>query len=412
MNPSSDSSAWICCQIGAREHYAIPQALHNAGQLHTLVTDVWCKPGRSLTRHLNQRMRDRYHPDLKDADIRARNLAAVSFSLNHRAALAAGWPGIIARNEWFQASALRELQRIHRENPQRKFIIFSYSYAASQLFAFAKDVGWTTVLGQIDPGPAHERIVAGLQNRLPVQARAWKPAPAGYWQSWRSECDAADRIIVNSEWTREGLAEEGIPAEKIQTVPLVAQEITEHRQADRVYPDSFSMERPLRLLFLGQAGLGKGIHLVIEAAEQLRGLPVEISIVGPIQIDRTPAVQSHPVLRWFGSVPRSQTGSFYQAADAFLFPTLSDGFGLTQLEAQSWGLPLIVSRFCGEVVHPGVNGLVVDPLSADNLVSAIRRLLDNPGELTRLSRNSKLSPSHRPEGLASRLRSAVESNQS
>jgi hypothetical protein len=30
--------------------------------------------------------------------------------------------------------------------------------------------------------------------------------------------------------------------------------------------------------------------------------------------------------------------------------TFSDGFGLTQLEAQAWKLPMITTRFCGEVV--------------------------------------------------------------
>ncbi len=32
---------WICSQIGAREHYAIPRVLHRAGKLEFLYTDLW-----------------------------------------------------------------------------------------------------------------------------------------------------------------------------------------------------------------------------------------------------------------------------------------------------------------------------------------------------------------------------------
>ena len=55
---------------------------------------------------------------------------------------------------------------------------------------------------------------------------------------------------------------------------------------------------------------------------------------------------------------------FYKEADVFILPTLSDGFGLTQLEAQSWKLPVIASRHCGEVVRDGENGVVLEEVSA------------------------------------------------
>ena len=41
---------WICSQIGAREHYAVPRALHKSGRLSALYTDFWA--GRALRRAL------------------------------------------------------------------------------------------------------------------------------------------------------------------------------------------------------------------------------------------------------------------------------------------------------------------------------------------------------------------------
>jgi glycosyltransferase involved in cell wall biosynthesis len=141
----------------------------------------------------------------------------------------------------------------------------------------------------------------------------------------------------------------------------------------------------------------------MEAADLLAGLPVEIQVVGPVQIPLTSERLRHPVLRWIGSVPRSGVGRYYREADLFLFPTFSDGFGLTQLEAQAWKLPLVVSRFCGQVVENGVNGLVIDPLSVDALTDTIRHLLKNPADLARMASRAELRAEHRLDGLAGRL---------
>ena len=54
-----------------------------------------------------------------------------------------------------------------------------------------------------------------------------------------------------------------------------------------------------------------------------------------------------------------------------ILPTLSDGFALTQLEALSYGCPVIASRFCGDVVRPGINGWLLDDLEPQEIAEAI-----------------------------------------
>ena len=99
-------------------------------------------------------------------------------------------------------------------------ILLSYSYTALEPFRYAKAHGWKTLLVQIDPGPEEERIVAEEAARVPQLAGDWQPAPPEYWDFWREECKLADRIVVNSEWSREGLVRGGVPAEKISIIPL------------------------------------------------------------------------------------------------------------------------------------------------------------------------------------------------
>ena len=66
---------------------------------------------------------------------------------------------------------------------------------------------------------------------MPELAGEWQPAPPEYWALWREECELADRIVVNSEWSREGLIRGGVPAEKISIIPLAyeAPEVKEIR---------------------------------------------------------------------------------------------------------------------------------------------------------------------------------------
>jgi len=72
----------------------------------------------------------------------------------------------------------------------------------------------------------------------------------------------------------------------------------------------------------------------------------------------------------------------------FIFPTFSDGFGLTQLEAQAWKLPVIASKFCGEVVEDGLNGVVLPELSGGAISAVLRRILAQPAQLSEFARNS------------------------
>ena len=67
-----------------------------------------------------------------------------------------------------------------------------------------------------------------------------------------------------------------------------------------------------------------------------------------------------------------------------LFPTLSDGFGMAQIEARAWRMPIIASRRCGSVVRQNVTGLLLNEPSAQAIADAIGRIAD-PELLTRFA---------------------------
>lgn len=387
-------SPWICCQLGAREHYAIPRALHRSGQLACLITDAWVPP-QSLWGLVPlaaaQGLRDRYHPDLVNAAVASSTNSLMRFEIGQRLRRSGAWNCMIARNHWFQQRVIHQLIALQARHPfQTPPILFTYSYAALDILRYAKSQGWYTVLGQIDPGPIEEAIVIQEQQRYPDLA-SWQPVPPAYWENWQAECGLADRILVNSDWSRQALQQAGIAAAKITVLPLVYDPPATAQHFQRTYPTTFSTQRPLRVLFLGQAILRKGIAALLDAAKQLEQEPIEFWIVGRSEIVPTATPAN---IRWIGPVPRSATATYYQQADIFLFPTLSDGFGLTQLEAQAWKLPLIASPFCGAVVQEGVNGRLLPEVSGNAIATILQDCLRHPEHLAGFAQESHPAAHH------------------
>ncbi|MBE9060265.1 glycosyltransferase [cf. Phormidesmis sp. LEGE 11477] len=382
---------WIVSQLGAREHYAIPRVLSHSRQLECLITDVWVSPSsvlRKLPDKAARLLKDRYHPDLSTATVKSFTSSSIQFELVHKLRKTTPWKRMMARNRWFQRQAITYLSSLKLDGSHPP-TLFTYSYSALELLRYAKKRGWPTVLGQIDPGLFEEKIVAEEHSKYSELAPNRQPVPSSYWSLWQQECELADTIIVNSTWSQHLLEKAGVDPEKIRIVPLVYTPPLTAQSFKRQYPSTFSKERPLRVLFLGRATLRKGIARLIEAIKRLQGKPIEFWIVGIQEIVIPQALLNHPQVKWIGQVPRSQVETYYRQADVFLFPTLSDGYGLTQLEAQAWKLPIIASRCCGEVVQDNVNGLALAEVSGDAIAAALDSCFKDPQKLLSFSEHSK-----------------------
>ena len=400
---------WLCCQLGAREHYAIPRALLRGDLLAYLLTDAWVSPssllGKICGRESN--LAERFHGELRDARVKAFNSSLILFETLARARRLSGWAKIIARNGWFQHKVVSFL-RSQLSAIDYQPILLSYSYTALEPFRYAKAQGWKTLLVQIDPGPEEEAIVAEEAARVRELAAGWQPAPTEYWALWREECKLADRIVVNSEWSREALVRRGIPRDKVSVIPVAyeAREVrgqtSEIRRA-RSYPARFTQERPLRILFLGLINLRKGVARLLEAARILRDEPVEFWMVGPLETAHASTIGNAGRVKWFGPVTRNEATEFYRDADVFILPTLSDGFAITQLEAQAHGLPVIVSKFCGKVVENGLDGMVLEEPTGACIAAAVRDCIADSDRLQKLAAASRLRDEFTIEALAKRL---------
>src|SRR5439155_4922732 len=154
---------WVCCQLGAREHYAIPCALFRLNALGCLLTDAWVPPSSLLAKACDRmsKLTDRFHNELHDAPVAAFNSSLILFEALARARGLTGWTKIIARNRWFQRKVVSFLRSQLRKGAwlprsftlstlnsvkergshgalRSQIVLCSYSYTALEPFRYAK----------------------------------------------------------------------------------------------------------------------------------------------------------------------------------------------------------------------------------------------------------------------------------
>jgi glycosyltransferase involved in cell wall biosynthesis len=152
---------------------------------------------------------------------------------------------------------------------------------------------------------------------------------------------------------------------------------------------------PLKLAIVSRMIWSKGIDLAVEAVTRLigRGVPVELDMYGEPDFGNqrsfsTAQLQEwgrRPGIRWHGFV--TDIAGVWRAHHAGLFPTRGgEGLPRAMLEAASCGRALIAARVpgCADFVRPGVEGILVEPGSVNDLEHAIERLVREPDLLARM----------------------------
>ncbi len=163
---------------------------------------------------------------------------------------------------------------------------------------------------------------------------------------------------------------------------------------DRFRPglDAQAIRRTLRLegkrvlIFVGRLVPHKGVDVILDA---LRELPPDVALVvvgaGPRLsnlIRDARRLQIEDRVRFCSGVADEDLPRYLALADIFVFPSQNrlEGFGLVIAEAMAAGLPVVIADMPGvrEVIEPGREGLLAEPLIASDLAAKLRRLLDDP----------------------------------
>lgn len=214
------------------------------------------------------------------------------------------------------------------------------------------------------PSPEHDHVEDLLWRECERFPELQTPARRRFreWQPERTarrheEFRLANVVVANSSYTRDTWAAAGLDAAKIVVVPYGAP-----------VPDAAgaaggsSGRGPLRLIWAGTFSVRKGAHYLLEAWRTWApGTAATLDVYGTVSLPAS-VPRDLPGITYHGPVPRNRLLAAFLSADALVFPTLCDGFGMVVNEALSRGLPVITTPRAGaaDLIRPRENGLLVN----------------------------------------------------
>jgi alpha-1,3-rhamnosyl/mannosyltransferase len=235
------------------------------------------------------------------------------------------------------------------------------------------------------PRLAHKPVVATLYDAIPLVHPEWanqrlRRVKNRLLRRWAQD---ADRVIAISHAAGEELVEHyRIPAARIRVVPLgVGGGWFDKPTGAAVCAalDRFKL-RDGYILHVGTLQPRKNLAALVSAYEQLpRGIRDErqLVLVGqygwgvPDLRARLEALRSEGRVVWLDYVERDALHALYHGAGIFVFPSLSEGFGLPILEAFASELPVIATDLPALREVAGPEAVWLDSPSATAIAEAI-----------------------------------------
>jgi len=329
---------WIVTQIGSRERYAVPRAFHARGNLEHFYTDIWSGRAAKLAKYLprGDAFAHRFHSALPPDRVTGFNAFGIRCATRH---LWRGRPKTMgdqyAEYAWI---GNQFAQRVNRHLSRKsmdpgKTAAFLFSTGALETCQYLRSLNVPIVVDQLDPAQVDEQMIQAEIERWPGWEEFPGKIPELYYSRLAEEWRLADIVLVNSNWSRSALLQQGVDARKIIVVPLCY----ESGSLPAPPPRPASPAKPLTVLWLGQIVLRKGIPYLFEAAAKLINANVRFIVAGRIGISDKGIATAPPNVTVLGRITHGEAARHFSEADVFVLPTISDGFALTQLEAMSFG---------------------------------------------------------------------------
>jgi glycosyltransferase involved in cell wall biosynthesis len=194
-----------------------------------------------------------------------------------------------------------------------------------------------------------------------------------YLRVWdRQAAERPDFLLANSHFTEERIRK------------------YYRRESTVIYPGALTLAERAAVLVEGTAPKrkhfllvsrlthSKRVDIAIEAFNKL-GLPLVVVGTGPER--QVLEKRANENIRFAGFVEDSELANLYRGARALIFPSEED-FGMTAVEALSFGVPVIAFEYGGirEIMEPGKSGELFEAQTPEILAEGVRRFLVNEGK--------------------------------
>lgn len=249
---------------------------------------------------------------------------------------------------------------------------------------------WNAPLGYSGPlvTTIHDLLLRHQPDSAKTSTRSWPVRLAkrvGFRLALDHAIRASRKICVPTEFTKKDL---------LDFYPWANDKIIVTGEgvsilAPRPVTQSQHVEAGRYLLYVGSAYPHKRLDLLLESWGQVSQFwpDVELVIVGELdnfmsRIKRAAQAAGLERVKFLGKVTDGQLSGLYQNALALLFPSSFEGFGLTPIEALSYGCPVVSSDATCLPEVLGKKGVVYFKSgSRDGMLTAVKTVVDNQGQL-------------------------------
>lgn len=384
----------LVAQLGARRHYAVPAAFHVAGKLEMFYTDVYLssevlRGSVAIAAKLGNwpsvsRLKGRSITGLPDNRVCSFPSLALRSRIRRYGFGSEKYP--TENWLWLGENFCTRVATRLRSRPRS---VYAFTSAARELFQRNKLLGGKNILDQATaPRKTEMELVRKEMERFSdwVECRQPDAYLNAYHERQVEEFELADLVLCASTFAKLAIVAEGVQPNRIRVVPLGLDAKLENRhKVDK------RSKGHLRVLFVGDDGLRKGIGYLDQAIRKLASAQILMRVIGNLGVNGRGTAQLGRRMELLGSVPRDLVGDHFRWANVLVLPSVSDTFGLVILEALASGLPVVAStNTCApDVVRDGVDGFVVPIRDSDAIADRLDRLASSPELLAEMSRNAR-----------------------
>ncbi len=194
----------------------------------------------------------------------------------------------------------------------------------------------------------------------------------------------ADSVAVPTREYISILEKRGIPRSKMVLFKrgIEANVFAPQKRSPALLYDRCGIDDGPTLMYSGRISKEKSMDFLGQVYRELLQRTPNLNMVlagdGPYFQEFQKGMSDCPRVHFLGRLKREELPFFYSACDCFMFPSVTDTFGMVILEAQACGLPAVVSNFGGpkEIVQHGKTGFVAKAHDIDDWVEKTNGVID------------------------------------
>lgn len=204
-------------------------------------------------------------------------------------------------------------------------------------------------------------------------------------KEWQTIYEKCTLLIAPSIAIANSMILNGASKDKIQIVPhgIPLPLPTANKQLEK---QNIETNLPLKFFFVGRICHVKGVHIMLEAFNEINS-NAELHIIGGSS-NKTEErysnglkrkYQNNKKITWYNAVPANQVNQLIESFDVLIHPTIClEIFGLTISESLAMGKPVIATR-CGGAemqIIDGENGILVEPNDVQSLKLGLLAIIE------------------------------------